>query len=365
MKSLSNRLTVLSVAGLLLVGGLVGAAEATAPAEKKVVQFGTLEAMNADTAKAKAADWLKSTDKNDAAALKAFDALWASDRPTLDKVAETFALGNADAAKILAEARDPSAPAPTAVPDLLKDLKTPAFFRANLTLAYAKALATRRVHEEALEVLKLTKAEQVVDPATYLFHRAVAEHALMLREEANHTIVRLLDDVVDAPERYQRVAALMVFDMAGWQDKDLGWVSRMMDNIERRLDLVRGGPKTQDMQKKVVVQLDEMIKKLEDEACKNCQGGNCNKPGQKAGKNPNNNIRASRPQDDSYGGNGSGPGNVDPKKFKELAKEWGQLPEKERAKAIQDLPRNLPPQQRELIENYFKKLAQAQNNAAR
>jgi hypothetical protein len=365
MKSLSNRLTVLSLAGLLLVGGLVRAEEATAPAEKKVAQFGTLEATSADAAKAKAAEWLKAAGKSDADAIKAFDTLWASDRPTLDKLADTFALGNADAAKILTEARDASAAAPTAVPDLIKDLKTPAFFRANLTLAYAKALATRRVHEEALEALKLTKPEQVVDPATYLFHRAVAEHALMQRDEANQTILRLLDDVVDAPERYQRVAALMVFDMASWQDKDLGWVSRMMDNIERRLDLVRGGPKTQDMQKKVVVQLDEMIKKLEEEAAK-CNG-NCNKPGQgqKAGQKPNNNIRASRPQDDSYGGNGSGPGNVDPKKFKEMAKEWGQLPEKERAKAIQDLPRNLPPQQRELIENYFKKLAQAQNNADR
>ncbi len=56
----------------------------------------------------------------------------------------------------------------------------------------------------------------------------------------------------------------------------------------------------------------------------------------------------------------SGPGNVDAKKLRGLAKEWGKLPEKERAKAMQELIRDMPPRHRELIENYFKKLAQNQ-----
>jgi hypothetical protein len=61
------------------------------------------------------------------------------------------------------------------------------------------------------------------------------------------------------------VAALMVYDMLGWQDKDMGWISRKMDNIERRLELARGGPTTQKMQKQVVARLDEMIKELENQ----------------------------------------------------------------------------------------------------
>jgi hypothetical protein len=61
---------------------------------------------------------------------------------------------------------------------------------------------------------------------------------------------------------------------------------------------------------------------------------------------------------DSNTANNSGPGNVDPKRLRELAEVWGKLPEKERAKAMLELQRDLPPRYREVIENYFKKLAQ-------
>ena len=87
----------------------------------------------------------------DAAGQARLKAIWAEDRPLVDKVSETLSIGNADAAKLLAEARNPNAPAPTAVPALLKDGKQSAFFRSNLTLAYAKALTSRKVYEEALE----------------------------------------------------------------------------------------------------------------------------------------------------------------------------------------------------------------------
>ena len=87
----------------------------------------------------------------------------------------------------------------------------------------------------------------------------------MLRDQADDSIVRLLDDVADAPERYKMVAALMHFDMLTWREKDLGWVARKMDIIQRRLDLARGGKKTQKLQKEVVARLDEMIKQLENQ----------------------------------------------------------------------------------------------------
>src|SRR5207245_502709 len=108
-----------------------------------------------------------------------------------------------------------------------------------LALAYAKALSNRKVYEEVLETLHSSqfKPEQVVDPASFLFHKAVAEHGLMLKKDANETIARLLDDVPSAPERYKMVAALMHFDMVGWRDKDLAAIARKMDIVQRRLDL--------------------------------------------------------------------------------------------------------------------------------
>jgi hypothetical protein len=249
---------------LLLVGGVRVQAEPEKKPLKDLPSFSLLRAPAPDVARGQAQAWLKGAAKNDAATQKAFDELWASDRPLLDKVAGTFALGEPAVAKLLQEARDPDTPAPTSVPNLIKDQKLSSFFRANLGLAYAKALTGRKVYDEALEAFKSIKGEDVVDPAAYFFHRAVTEHALMMRNEADDSIDRLLLDVADAPARYRMVGVLMHYDMATWQDKDLDWIARKMGVIKDRLDLTRGGPKTRAMQREVLVKLDEKIKELEN-----------------------------------------------------------------------------------------------------
>ena len=55
-----------------------------------------------------------------------------------------------------------------------------------------------------------------------------------------------------------------------------------------------------------------------------------------------------------------GPGVVNQKRLQNYAQQWGKLPEKERAKAMAELTRDMPPRYREVIENYFKKVAQSQ-----
>lgn len=245
-----------------------GGSKPAAPENKarELVSFLTLHAPGVEEAKGQALAWLKGTGKSDAASLKAFEALWSADQPLLERVVGTLELGEPEAGKLLRSAREQAAP--TEVPALLKDAKLPAFLRANLGLAYAKTLSNRKVFEEALEVLRSLKPDQVVDPAAYFFHRAVAEHALLLKDEARTSITAVLEDVTDAPERYKMVSLLMLLDMQSWQEKDLGWIARKMDNIERRLELSRGGPQTQKIQKEVVARLDELIKELENQ-----QGG--------------------------------------------------------------------------------------------
>jgi hypothetical protein len=326
---------------------------------RELISFGSLRAVSADEARSQALAWLKGIGKADPTTLKSFDEIWSADRSVLDRVARTLALGDEQAAKLLANARDPSQPAPTAIPDVLKDAKKGVFYRANLALAYARALSNRRIYEETLETLKAVKPEQVVDPGTYLFHRAVAEHALLQKDPANRTILRLLDDAVDVPDRYKMVSVLMALDMQSWKEKDLGEIARKMDNIERRLELARGGPKTQKIQKEVVARLDELIKKLENQAKGSSQsnGGACPDGGQQPG-----NGQPGAPMPDSRLAKNSGPGNVDPKKLEALAKQWGQLPEKERAAAMQELTRDLPPKYREVIETYFRKLAASESS---
>jgi len=249
---------------LLLVGSSQAWADTGKKPAKEESSFGALKSADAAEARKHAEAWLKDV-KSDAATLAKFKTIWDADRPLIDKVSSTLALGDADAAKLLAEARDADVAAPVEVPAAIKDKKKPAFYRNNLALAYAKALTLRKVYEEALEAFAAVKAEDVVDPSAYLFHRAVCEYELMLKDKADDSISRLIVDAGDSPQRYLQVAALMAYDMQTWQEKDLGWIARKMDNVQRRLELKRGGKQTQKMQKEVLVRLDEMIKEIENQ----------------------------------------------------------------------------------------------------
>jgi len=137
-----------------------------------------------------------------------------------------------------------------------------------------------------------------------------------------------------------------------------------MENIERRLELSRGGPVTQKMQKEVIMRLDEIIKKLENQAKNQSQGkgdpngGNCPGGGPPQGGPPNGN-NPSAPAQDSGIANAGGPGHVDPLKIRKLAEEWGRLPPRERIRNLQELTQGMSPRHREAIENYFRNLAQA------
>jgi hypothetical protein len=311
--------------------------------------FGALEASGADAVKARAIAWLKDTGKFDAGMQSQVEAIWRQkDRSALERLADTFALGNAEARRLLAEARDPKAPAPTKVPGLLTDPKQPAFFRANLALAYGRALSLRRVYEEALAVLKTARAEDVVDPASYFFQRAVCEYVLLQKAEAQKTINRLVDDV-KGPQRYQIVAVLMLMDMQTWKEKDLGAVARKMGNIERRLELARGGPETQKLQKDVIRRLDELIKELEK---KNPPGDGPTPPDPKPGDPKG----GRRPLDEPQIGGPGGTGKVFRQRFNQLKERWGIMQPRQRDEALQELTRGMPPRYREAIENYFRNL---------
>ena len=351
-------LTVATVAA-----GLLSASPATAaePAKKPTFGFSTLKAATPEAAKAKAEAWLKSVGKFDQAA---FDKIWADDKRTvLDRTADSLALGNTEAAELLKGVRSFDSPAPPEVPAILKDDKQDQFFRTNVALAFAKAAATKKVYEEALEALKAVNPEYAVDPSSYYFFKAVSEHATMQKNPAITSIVKLLDDVADVPDRYKMVATLMFFDMQSWaaDPKDLSNIEKLMDNSGRRLDLARGGEKTQDIQKKIIFRLDELIKELEQKnkpGQGQCNAGNCPGGGQKPGDGPPNGstTQPSKPASDSAILLGSGKGGIDEKDLRKYAENWGTMPPAERAKVIQDITRDLPPKFEPMIKNYFEAL---------
>jgi len=319
--------------------------------------FSTLRTATPETARQKTETWLKSVGKFDQAA---FDKVWADQsRTILDRTADSLALGSPAAASLLEDVRKADAPAPAATPALLLDAKSDAFFRTNVALAFAKAAASKKVYEEALEALNSTVPESAVDPSALYFFKAVSEHATMRKEAATSSIVKLLDDVADAPDRYKMVATLMFFEMQSWSPdpKDLTNIERLMDNSGRRLELARGGEKTQDIQKKIVFRLDELIKELENRNKPGqCNGGNCPNGG-KPGNNPGGGTtQPSNPAPDSVIMGGSGNGRVTDKELRNIAEKWGTLPPEKRAKIIEDINHNLPAKYKPFIDDYFKTL---------
>src|SRR5262245_60470033 len=83
-----------------LWSGQVAWADVTTP-------FGSLESASVEQARTKAEAWLRDAGKTDADSLARFQAIWKNeDRTVLDRVVDTFALGNPAVARLLEEARN-------------------------------------------------------------------------------------------------------------------------------------------------------------------------------------------------------------------------------------------------------------------
>ncbi len=189
-----------------------------------------------------------------------------------------------------------------------------------------------------------------------------------MKDQALESIDHLLADVSDAPRRYRTVGALMVFDMMNWKDSGQDVASRLdpltrkMKAVKDRLDLERGGEKTQKMEKEIVFRLDEVIKELENQQKNGGKGGgnngNCPPGGDKDGPpQDNQNLTSVKPAQDSYIMTGKGKGKIDVKKMQENASHWGDKNPKERADAMSDMTKDLPPDLRDTVERFFKELS--------
>src|SRR6266705_962399 len=100
---------LLGAALTLAAFGLTAHAADRSSTKKEMPSFGTLSSPAEIKVRLDSANWLKETGKYDANR-QAFDALWAdANKSLLEKVSGTFTLGDAEAAKLLTEAKNPIA----------------------------------------------------------------------------------------------------------------------------------------------------------------------------------------------------------------------------------------------------------------
>ena len=307
--------------------------------------------MKVDDAKSQVLAWAASQPNVAEEKQRELAALWAAGPSSeeadrlLDLVVRSFAAIDGDAAKLLAACN-------TSVPGLLppdggflKQLGLDPLFAANLGLFYGRFLVERRMFDEALEQLNAVNPQRVVDPASLFFFKAVAAQGMLEVKPALESLETLLKNVERVPVRYSATATLMEADLKGLEEKSLGEIARLMSDSERRLDLGRAGEKVQGVQEQIISELDEIIKKIEQQqggggGGGDGEGGNSNQPGDAA-------------NDSSVKGT-EAPGDVDKKKFSKDGN-WGNLPGKDQAKAKSDLNRNFPSHYGRAIDQYFRK----------
>ncbi|MDA1049918.1 MAG: hypothetical protein O3C40_05495 [Planctomycetota bacterium] len=300
--------------------------------------------------------WLK-LQTLDEATQEELDARWADDvlpetgAALLEHVALTIAFVDLEVRPIVELCRGVSPGRLTLPVEVLIDESREPFERNNLRLYYAQWLAQHSFYDEALEQLDGLAHEEVVDPASLLFYQSVVYHRLLNKDNCLVSLNLLLEKEHDIPRRYLSVARLMEADIKPLEKDSLDEVSRLMDDIRRRLNFGRAGTRVRDEEEDVIAKLDKMIEELEKQR----------QQAQQANGNANGTLQPSKPADDSNGMGGKGPGNVDQKRLKNEAG-WGNLPPKERQEALQQISKDLPAHFRDVIEEYFRKLARDGGN---
>lgn len=241
-----------------------------------------------------------------------------------------------------------------ALPDVacLDDSSQPDFLRNHAKLVYARWLVQNQLYNETLEQLASITTEDVIDPASLLFFQSIANHRLLKKDECLPIVARLLEQEEALPRRFAILANMIRDDIKPLEADSLDEISRLMDNIQVRLGHGRAGKRVRTEEHDVIAKLDKMIKKLEEEAKKQSSSA----AGNASGK-PGENLNPNKPMEDSIPGGGKGPGNVDAKDIGD-AQGWGNLPPKERQQALQQVGKDFPSHYRDVIEAYFRKLAQ-------
>jgi hypothetical protein len=339
---------------MLLIAGSASAAQTPSPLAKPAP---TWQTPSGGQVKTEALAWfdakLKESKKPDAKLRAKADALWASLPATpseddlLIRLARTFALVDANAAKLVTMCSEPRGQLIVPSQPWLRDPKSPPLFTNNLRLLFARWLIEASLFDEASEQLSDLTPRDVVAPASLLFHQSVVYHALLNKESGLKSIDVLLQGADATPRRYVALAQLMQADLMDLQEDTLDHIARRMEDIRRRLDLGRAGPKVRTVEDGVIKTLDKLIKDLEDKQnqCNNGGGG----------------AQSRSPMQNSQPAGGKGPGIVERKNIGSESG-WGDLPPKEREEAMQQIGREYPAHYSEAIKEYFRRLAAEKND---
>jgi hypothetical protein len=263
----------------------------------------------------------------------------------VDRLAECLAATNPRVAELVSYCAhlDPQGGLPEFA--WLADSATPPLVRNNMRLYLARALVEAGYYDEAISWTDGLEPRDVVAPDVLLFYRAVAHHQLVQPDRADAELAQLVQREDELPLRFQKLAVLMQQDLAGLHDQSLDHIARRMADVRRRLAQGNSGQRVQDVENGVIDSLDKLIKKAEEQLQR--QQAQCSSSGSQ---------QSSTPMQDSRLAELKAPGKVQQRDVGH-GTGWGNLPDKQREQALQDIGREFPSHYREVVEQYFRRLA--------
>lgn len=241
-----------------------------------VASLGTAQAADhyaapaADDVRAQALAWVAEQGVTDQTVQESVEKLWTFDgqvptaRQVFERAVQTFVLVDDDTKRFVDSCTLVNAP--LLPPEAEGIFEQPNEFYTNtMRQFFALYLSQRRMFDESLEQLAQVDPAKSLDPASYFYFKAVAEHQLLLKTEGLESIGTLLDGVENVPVRYEAVASLMKQELEALQLDSLDEVALKMRDVERQLELARAGQKVQKREDEIIATLDEIIEKLEQQ----------------------------------------------------------------------------------------------------
>ena len=213
----------------------------------------------------------------------------------------------------------------------------------NLLLIVAQQLTNERNFEGSNEILdgvRLCRANY--NQVCWL--RSVNYFTTNDRDKTLHWLELGDASFTERPDRYKAVSAQMKASLDTWT-AGLDNAARLMGRSSDRLKNIKPDRVTMDIQEEIVARLNREIDELE-------------KPQQKIDKNSSGSKQIPFPLPETIAPQiVDGNGKIDEKQLEAARQQWGKLPEKERAKVMVGLIKELPAKYKIIIEEWDRALA--------
>jgi hypothetical protein len=238
------------------------------------------------------------------------------------------------------------------------------YLAANAGYFYARCLVERGLLEETEQVAAAMTAEdahpeQFTPYAAHLwFLRGFAQASNLRPAEATESLERVQRDFPDAPEAVRVGARQMLLELRWREVGTLDEIGARMGYAAGRLGVRDATPRVRERQDEAVALLDKLIQDAQDrEQQQKSQSGRSGRSGGRDQRQSGPPGAAPREVSDSPVGPG-GSRNLHGADKADPGEMWGKLPPAERERILQSLRTRFPSRYRELVEQYYRSLAE-------